>query len=188
MRWLTEHDYPSPRLVDETDSGLVMERIEGPTMLEALSSRTIRPHLRTLAALHAELHTLPSPPGLTTPYGEGSALLHGDLHPGNVILADRGPVVIDWTNACVGPAGADVAEAWLLLACAGIPERRLAGITERVLRRVAVRVFVSAAGRHGEAEAARAALDAVLAHRRRDPNMTPVELARMSRLVRREAR
>jgi aminoglycoside phosphotransferase (APT) family kinase protein len=29
--------------------------------------------------------------------------LHGDFHPGNVVLTQRGPVVIDWRNTTEGP-------------------------------------------------------------------------------------
>ncbi len=31
----------------------------------------------------------------------GAALLHGDLHPGNVLMGSDGPVVIDWFDAAV---------------------------------------------------------------------------------------
>lgn len=46
---------------------------------------------------------------------EGSCLCHGDLHPGNVILAPEGPQVIDWQNATVGHPAGDVARTALLL-------------------------------------------------------------------------
>lgn len=42
-------------------------------------------------------------------------LCHGDLHPGNVILSEGGPVVIDWFDASRGDAAADVARSSLLL-------------------------------------------------------------------------
>lgn len=45
----------------------------------------------------------------------GAALLHGDLHPGNVLMSDRGPVVIDWFDAAVGHPIADVVRSSLLL-------------------------------------------------------------------------
>jgi aminoglycoside phosphotransferase (APT) family kinase protein len=45
-------------------------------------------------------------------------VLHLDLHPANVMLTGGGPVVIDWTNARVGPAGADVAMAYLIMGSA----------------------------------------------------------------------
>ncbi|MGI8524059.1 MAG: phosphotransferase [Nocardioides sp.] len=185
MRWLTEHGYPSPRVVEETAEGLVMERVDGPTMLESLTARTTRGHLRDLAGLHAQLHRLPVPPGLPTPYGDGPTLLHGDLHPGNVILTDDGPVVIDWTNASAGPAGVDPATTWLLLGAAGLPEGRIVAAGALLGRRIAVAAFLGAVAEGGEDVAAREALPAVLAERRHDPNMTASELARMTRIVRR---
>jgi aminoglycoside phosphotransferase (APT) family kinase protein len=188
MRWVADHGYPAPRVVEETDDGIVMQRIDGPTMLDRLGPRAVRRNMRALAELHARLHALPVPPGLPTPYGEGTALLHGDLHPGNVILAKEGPVVIDWTNACAGPAGVDLATAWLLIACAGLPETKAARILEQAGRRMVLTVLLSAAERLGETRLARHQLATVLAERRHDPNMSPDELARMARVVRRAER
>lgn len=45
----------------------------------------------------------------------GAALLHGDLHPGNILLGDNGPVVIDWFDASIGHPAADVVRSSLLL-------------------------------------------------------------------------
>jgi aminoglycoside phosphotransferase (APT) family kinase protein len=178
MRWVVDHGYPAPRVIEQTAEGMLMQRVDGPTMLDRLGARDVRRNMRTLAQLHAQLHALPVPPGLPTPYGDGpdgSALLHGDLHPGNVILSKDGPVVIDWTNACAGPAGADLATAWLLIACAGLPEKRPARMLEQVGRRMALAALLSAAERLGEQDLARHQLAAVLAERRHDPNMSPGE-------------
>lgn len=38
-----------------------------------------------------------------------STLLHGDMHPGNVIVGPDGATVIDWGNARIGPAMLDIA-------------------------------------------------------------------------------
>lgn len=45
----------------------------------------------------------------------GAALLHGDLHPGNVLMCSQGPVVIDWFDAAIGHPVADVVRSSLLL-------------------------------------------------------------------------
>ena len=45
----------------------------------------------------------------------GAALLHGDLHPGNVLMSVSGPVVIDWFDASIGHPVADVVRSSLLL-------------------------------------------------------------------------
>jgi streptomycin 6-kinase len=43
-------------------------------------------------------------------------ILHLDLHPDNVMLERRGPVLIDWRNATEGPPEFDVAMSALILA------------------------------------------------------------------------
>lgn len=49
-----------------------------------------------------------------------SQLCHGDLHPGNVIVGDDGPVVVDWFDAGRGDPVGDVARSRLLLADASL--------------------------------------------------------------------
>ncbi|MGQ0600677.1 MAG: phosphotransferase family protein [Anaerolineales bacterium] len=46
---------------------------------------------------------------------EGDRLCHGDLHPDNVLLTERGPRVIDWMNAWCGHPLADVARTSIML-------------------------------------------------------------------------
>lgn len=46
---------------------------------------------------------------------KGAALLHGDLHPGNVLMTPDGPIVIDWFDASVGHPIADVVRSSLLM-------------------------------------------------------------------------
>ena len=45
---------------------------------------------------------------------------HGDFHPDNIILSQRGPVIIDWPTAGSGEPAADVARTLLLFAI-GMP-------------------------------------------------------------------
>lgn len=130
--------------------GIVLERIEGPSMLE----EAVRPPwpvarmARLLADLHAQLHRqeaseLPSlkerlsvrveaAPGLPetlreavlrglAPLSDGNAVCHGDFHPGNVLLSPRGPVLIDWIDAARGDPAADVTRSLLLLEVASPP-------------------------------------------------------------------
>lgn len=54
------------------------------------------------------LHVLESLP-------RGAALLHGDLHPGNVLMSPAGPVAIDWFDAAIGHPVADVVRSSLLI-------------------------------------------------------------------------
>ncbi|HOO28030.1 MAG TPA: aminoglycoside phosphotransferase family protein, partial [Lachnospiraceae bacterium] len=46
---------------------------------------------------------------------DGNELCHFDFHPGNVMIADGRPVILDWMTACRGNACADVARTCLLL-------------------------------------------------------------------------
>jgi hypothetical protein len=115
---------------DGRPSGMVLERLDGPTLVEAALTGTVQPAEvgRVLARLHADLHRVPVdglPPDLGPPAREpGHVVVHLDLHPANVMLTSRGPVVIDWAIARTGPATLDTAMTALTLAGAvvgGIP-------------------------------------------------------------------
>ena len=49
-------------------------------------------------------------------------MLHLDYHPGNVMVDGAGAMVIDWTNAGLGPAGLDVAMTWMLMATSDVDD------------------------------------------------------------------
>ena len=93
---------------------LVLERLDGPTMSTALETGQLDvPSAAVmLADLHASLHALPARPGCDPQ----DRVLHLDLHPDNVMLEARGPVVIDWCNSSDGPADLDIAMTALILA------------------------------------------------------------------------
>lgn len=66
----------------------------------------------------------------------GTTLCHGDLHPGNVVMSDEGPVIIDWFDACGGAAIGDIARSSLLMGAGGATGRSVAhlpGASRRVL-------------------------------------------------------
>jgi hypothetical protein len=121
-----------------------MERVEGPTMLAdlELDPWRMRQHARLLASLHHRLHSIAAPAWLPAPLGEGSSLLHLDLHPDNVILARTGPVVIDWPNVARGRGAADAAHTWIVLACSIPPHGRMRQIV-RLGRGLFCRMFLS---------------------------------------------
>lgn len=52
---------------------------------------------------------------LATSLPRGAALLHGDLHPGNVLMGPSGPVVIDWFDATIGHPVADIVRSSILM-------------------------------------------------------------------------
>lgn len=129
--------------------GVVFERVHGDSMLDAMRAEPdgAQRHIRTLARLHADLHgrggaTLPpqrdhlsrrislSPlnhrvrstvlAALASLPG-GESLCHGDFHPGNVLLVDNEPSIIDWFDAVCGNPAGDVARTLLLLQYARAP-------------------------------------------------------------------
>jgi len=154
------HGFPVPAVRELRDGGMVLERVDGPTMAEHLGRHPwqLARQIRLLADLHHRLHAIPF---------DGGSLLHLDLHPENVMLGPHGPVVIDWTNARGGDPDTDVALTWLILeTSAGLPGR------------LAARIFRSRAGdeavRRGLAEAAR--------FRLADVNVTASEKDRVRRI------
>ena len=117
------HGVPVPEGFDVSGADIVMEHAVGPTMLQDITRRpwTLDRHARLLAALHSTVHAVPALSWLRAPFGDGTVLLHTDLHPGNVILTRAGPRLIDWQGAARGPAAADIALTWVLVATSQIP-------------------------------------------------------------------
>lgn len=161
MEHARAHGYPVPEVFEVRDDALVLELVDGPTMAADLGRRPWRlaRHARTLAGLHDRLHEIPY---------QGGRLLHLDLHPENVLLSARGPVVIDWTNARSGDPGLDVALTWVIGAT--VPN-------------LGARAFTRLFLRHVDREAARRALPEAAAYRLADPNVTDAEQARVRRLL-----
>jgi aminoglycoside phosphotransferase (APT) family kinase protein len=127
MRYLAGSGYPVPEVYDADGRDMVLERLDGTDMVTDLGRRPwlIPQHARTLADLHDRLHQISAPegwPDIASPgdgaLAEARVVLHLDLHPANVMLSSRGPVVIDWVGARAGPAGADVAMAYLIMTTA----------------------------------------------------------------------
>ena len=180
LRWAARHGVSVPAVREAAGPDLVLEHVQGPSMLTALldDAAGAGAHGRTLADLHGCLDRVPAPPELRAPPGRAGRLLHGDLHPGNVLLADAGPVLIDWTNAASGPSAHDTATTWLVLACFEHPapevEIRLAAV-----RRQLVGGFLSGIDR----SAAAAAMPQVVAGRLADPATTDRERDRIAALL-----
>ncbi|MHC4593165.1 MAG: phosphotransferase family protein [Planctomycetota bacterium] len=56
---------------------------------------------------------------------DGDRLCHGDYHPGNILMAAGGPVIIDWIDATSGNPLADVARTYVIMSEATAPGSRL---------------------------------------------------------------
>lgn len=183
MSYARDHGYPAP-VVHEAGAGyLVMERLEGPTMLDAALARPAQlgMYARTLAGLHRQLHEIVAPPGLPEVALPGDRLLHRDLHPLNVLMTPGRPTVIDWANCARGDPAYDVADTWLLFSTADVPGGRRARVLAAIGRRIFLRHFL----RELDVPAARRALPVVVQSRLADPNMSEEEKARMRRMAER---
>ncbi|HEY6746641.1 MAG TPA: phosphotransferase [Mycobacteriales bacterium] len=162
MRHLRRHGYPVPELYGTGPGEMVLQRLHGPTMTEALVGGTVSAADAgaELARLLAWLHTVPAR-GTADP---GARLLHLDLHPGNVVLTAAGPVVIDWCNAADGPPGLDVGMTALIMAQVAVGGDPRAEVAHAVLGALLRRAAVPADD-----------LEAVVARRRADPNLSGEE-------------
>ncbi|MFC2094821.1 aminoglycoside phosphotransferase family protein [Candidatus Bipolaricaulota bacterium] len=156
--------------------GFVMDHIGGPTMLRKLTEQPWKlwPLARMSANLHAHMHgqcsqTLPSQrerfhrvidhlAEQLTPdviarlhhaldnLDDGNVICHGDFHPDNIILSDRGPIIIDWGPATSGAPAADIAWTVYLFKNGGYPPgmKRWQRIMVAVLRRLFLSAYLRA--------------------------------------------
>jgi len=167
--------------------GLVIERLRGPDMLTVLQRQPWRlPGLaRRLAAAHLAIHEVRAPAELPDlrqvlalrvedadlpPHLRGfvleildqlpsdDRLCHGDLHPGNALLATDRVGVIDWGNASRGVPEADQARTLLLLRWAdplpgtSLMFRRLMAAGRSVFARAYTRAYHRGAPRVGKVD------------------------------------
>jgi hypothetical protein len=126
-------------------NGLVYARIDGASMWENLAIQPHRlfAFAWKTAELHAGIHANALRPGLPSQRHRlerknksvkqlpdhlkqsvleslselpgGSSICHGDFHPGNILLAPSGAIVIDWMDASLGNPLADVARTTIIL-------------------------------------------------------------------------
>jgi aminoglycoside phosphotransferase (APT) family kinase protein len=124
--------------------GVIMERIEGPDLLTLLGRRPwlLLWVGRICGEVHARIHAtkasrrMPALRDVLRQWMEssdrvpehlarfaldilkglpdGDSLCHGDFHPGNILMAGKTPVVIDWTNATRGDPAADIGRSLVL--------------------------------------------------------------------------
>lgn len=185
MEYVRAAGYPVPGVHRVGSGEIELDRIDGPTMLADLLAHPWRlpRYAHVLADLHQRLHAIPAPPWLPMGPVPGDAVVHLDLHPGNVILSRAGPVVVDWPHAARGSAASDVALTWTSLACF---EHDATGFKATLADRFRVAFltrFLASAGR----EAARPLVPAIvgyrLAHPQRSHNVRPGEVRALERLA-----
>lgn len=186
MEYARANGYPVPAVDEISDDGtdLVMERIDGPSMADALGRQPwrLRSYGVVLADLHRRLHDILAPEWVAdAPFGHGDALLHLDLHPLNVIVTPKGPVVIDWPNARRGDGNSDVALTWVLVGAGTIPGNRVKATVMGWGRTLLINGMLGGLDRPAVA----AQLDAVVEWKVADPNMSAKENDAMRRLARR---
>lgn len=124
--------------------GAVYEKISGYSMLERMTSKlwTSNAQAKLLAKYHSDIqkesahpvppvkqklkHDISSSDFLTEEekrkvyryldaLPEGNTLCHFDFHPGNVIIQDGKPVIIDWMTLCYGDKCSDIARTGVIL-------------------------------------------------------------------------
>lgn len=124
---------------------IVFERVDGESMWQRMLDTPDEVDVlsRELAAIHRRILSIGLPPGIASSVDRmcgkideaeqltvddrdeakqiarglrsGAALLHGDLHPGNVLMRRGEPVVIDWFDAALGHPATDVVRSSLLI-------------------------------------------------------------------------
>lgn len=181
MRYVRSHDYPCPEVYDAGDGYLVMDRLDGPTMMDWVAKPPfpLRRAGHLLAELHERLHHILALPGIPDAPLPGDRLVHRDLHPMNVMMTSSGPMVIDWANASAGNPAFDVADTWVLFVCGAPPMSGIDRLIVPIGRRIILRSFLNRV----DASAARLAIPAAVEHRLTDRNMSSDEHARMRKLA-----
>ncbi|MDF2907738.1 MAG: aminoglycoside phosphotransferase [Herbinix sp.] len=132
----------------EDHSGIIYDRVEGKSLLDRLM---VTGDIQECAAIMAKLHkaivnnhttevpnykdflkshipntllSLEQQKVLTHRIDNlpnGTALCHGDFHPGNLLLSEGGPCVIDFMNICYGNYLYDVARSVFLIEFTPVP-------------------------------------------------------------------
>jgi tRNA A-37 threonylcarbamoyl transferase component Bud32 len=189
MEYVYASGYPIPKVGEISADGfeLTMERIDGLTMVDAVSAAPWKAKRfgHALADLHTQLHELAGPEWLpSAPCGVGTQLLHMDLHPLNVMMSSRGPVVIDWPNAVRGDPNIDVAVTWILMSAAEVPTSGLKGTLTGLIRAKLIRGFIA----QFDTEAVGPEVEAVVTWKSGDKNMSAIEVAGMRAFARRVQR
>lgn len=130
--------------------GMIMERIAGLDLLTVVGGMPWKIFwvADITGKTHARLNQVPAPAGIPAlkerlarqissgavpadfaafalaelePLPDGDRLCHGDFHPGNIMMQDGEPVVIDWSNVARGDPTADYARCQLMWRTGDLP-------------------------------------------------------------------
>lgn len=182
-RHVAAHGYPVPALHEQEPGGMVMDRVDGPTLLEAYVAGTLDAAAvaAVLADLHARLHALPPPLGTAA----GDRVLHLDLHPANVLLGADGPVVVDWASGRTGDPTLDLGHTAIVLAEAAVAgvDGAAGDVADVAVSRTHLHALLLAFLAAVAAQDPLARLDDVVARRLRD-GMPPDTVQAAARLLR----
>ena len=140
--------FPAPELSEKiTPSSIVIERIDGPTMLEDLTSRPwmLNRHAKNLARLHKALGNIVAPPSWEG-VSEGESVVHLDLHPGNIKISNGSPVVLNWGRSARGSSSFDAAVTYVILRTAESKNGRLNRLLISGLRKRFANIFIKEFG------------------------------------------
>lgn len=179
MRLAERAGYAVPHVSSVEGPDMVLAGIEGQSMLDILSSRPWRAarYGRLLGELAVRLRAIAPDDADLRGSEPREALVHGDLHPGNVLMSAGGPVVIDWESARAGPADFDAGTTWLLIDSADVDDvPTLIRPILTLIRARFIRSFLYRTG-HPRSET----IDQVCKIRLADPNMRPAERERIRR-------
>ena len=165
MRHLAKYDYPVPAVREIDGPDIVIQRLDGPTLGDAAIAGDVT--ATEVGEIHADLHrrlqAIPAPSG-----APGQVVIHGDLHPLNVIATAGGPVVIDWRNAREGTPEYDIAMSAIIFAQVALDPafEALSPLLREALATYLANSIDPAPG-----------LPAALQVRGSNPTLTPAELA-----------
>ncbi len=165
----------------EDKTGIIFERIQGRTMLEEISEKPwkVKKLSKELGKLHNAIHQclngsllsyrldlqfqIDKAPFLSEEVkiklmemvGEledSNGICHGDLHPDNIILSPKGPVIIDWINSRRGNKLLDLARTSIMIKYGHIPsdepfiKRAILKKMRNVLYRDYMKEYIKASG------------------------------------------
>ena len=171
MRTAAAGGVPVPAVLEVQPDALVLERVDGPTMLEEIERRPWRflAFGRELGRIHRKVLD--------------AGVVHRDFHPLNILLSANGPVVIDWSNGGEGDPMAEVAFSQVILATSDADFPRWLESISRTVRRRFVAAYLDGVGQRPGPDLLAAAAD----QRLLDPHLRESEQASVRELRRRLA-